>query len=171
MQDKAGQKRKLIIECEKKTTVDRQRSEKQKEGNTTKKKKTTTIYQPNSLQLVSALFHACYGICDSNNKRNIEKDKCAIKHITRIDRMRQVRFYFFQQRLLVEKINQQLSEQIQLNLVQPTTATTTTTNTDVIKQIQVRTDNNRILFNRCYFLIAFGLPFQNQFANQQLLLQ
>lgn len=51
-----------------------------------------------------------------------------------------------QQRLLVEKINQQLSEQIQLNLVQPTTATTTTTNTDVIKQIQ------------------------NQFANQQLLL-
>ncbi|CAF0801491.1 unnamed protein product [Rotaria sp. Silwood1] len=51
-----------------------------------------------------------------------------------------------QQRLLVEKINQQLSEQIQLNLVQPTT-TTTTSNSDVIKQIQ------------------------NQIANQQLLLQ
>jgi hypothetical protein len=44
----------------------------------------------------------------------------------------------------VEKINQQLSEQIQLNLVQPTT---TTSNSDVIKQIQ------------------------NQLANQQLLLQ
>jgi hypothetical protein len=35
----------------------------------------------------------------------------------------------------VEKINQQLSEQIQLNLVQPTT---TTSNSDVIKQIQVK---------------------------------
>jgi hypothetical protein len=53
-----------------------------------------------------------------------------------------------QQRLLVEKINQQLSEQIQLNLVQPTTTTAnTTSNSDVIKQIQ------------------------NQLANQQLLLQ
>ncbi|CAF1161808.1 unnamed protein product [Adineta steineri] len=53
-----------------------------------------------------------------------------------------------QQRLLVEKINQQLNEQIQLNLVQPTTTTTqTTNNSDVIKQIQ------------------------NQLANQQLLLQ
>ncbi|CAF4243741.1 unnamed protein product, partial [Rotaria sp. Silwood2] len=51
-----------------------------------------------------------------------------------------------QQRLLVEKINQQLSEQIQLNLVQPTT-TSQTTNSDIIKQIQ------------------------NQLANQQLLLQ
>ncbi|CAF1295270.1 unnamed protein product [Adineta steineri] len=54
-----------------------------------------------------------------------------------------------QQRLLVEKINQQLSEQIQLNLVQtpPPPPTTTTSNSDVIKQIQ------------------------NQLANQQLLLQ
>ncbi|CAF0947051.1 unnamed protein product [Rotaria sp. Silwood1] len=54
-----------------------------------------------------------------------------------------------QQRLLVEKINQQLSEQIQLNLVQPTptSQTTTATNSDIIKQIQ------------------------NQLANQQLLLQ
>jgi RecG-like helicase len=53
-----------------------------------------------------------------------------------------------QQRLLVEKINQQLNEQIQLNLVQPTTTNaTTTSNSDVIKQIQ------------------------NQLANQQLLLQ
>ncbi|CAF1170723.1 unnamed protein product [Adineta ricciae] len=51
------------------------------------------------------------------------------------------------QRLLVEKINQQLNEQIQLNLVQPTTTTQTTNNSDVIKQIQ------------------------NQLANQQLLLQ
>ncbi|CAF5143410.1 unnamed protein product, partial [Rotaria sp. Silwood1] len=53
------------------------------------------------------------------------------------------------QRLLVEKINQQLSEQIQLNLVQPTptSQTTTATNSDIIKQIQ------------------------NQLANQQLLLQ
>ncbi|CAF1237726.1 unnamed protein product [Rotaria magnacalcarata] len=52
-----------------------------------------------------------------------------------------------QQRLLVEKINQQLSEQIQLNLVQPTTTSQPTTNSDIIKQIQ------------------------NQLANQQLLLQ
>ncbi|CAF1274101.1 unnamed protein product [Rotaria sordida] len=53
-----------------------------------------------------------------------------------------------QQRLLVEKINQQLSEQIQLNLVQPTTTSQpTTTNSDIIKQIQ------------------------NQLASQQLLLQ
>ncbi|CAF1199698.1 unnamed protein product [Rotaria sordida] len=52
------------------------------------------------------------------------------------------------QRLLVEKINQQLSEQIQLNLVQPTTTSQpTTTNSDIIKQIQ------------------------NQLASQQLLLQ
>ncbi|CAF4414324.1 unnamed protein product [Rotaria socialis] len=52
-----------------------------------------------------------------------------------------------QQRLLVEKINQQLSEQIQLNLVPPTTTSQPTTNSDIIKQIQ------------------------NQLANQQLLLQ
>jgi hypothetical protein len=38
----------------------------------------------------------------------------------------------------VEKINQQLSEQIQLNLVQPTPTTQTTSNSDVIKQIQVK---------------------------------
>jgi len=38
-----------------------------------------------------------------------------------------------QQRLLVEKINQQLNEQIQLNLVQPTT---NTGQTEVVKQIQ-----------------------------------
>jgi hypothetical protein len=55
-----------------------------------------------------------------------------------------------QQRLLVEKINQQLNEQIHHNLVQPTSTpitTQTTSNPDVIKQIQ------------------------NQIASQQLLLQ
>jgi hypothetical protein len=38
----------------------------------------------------------------------------------------------------VEKINQQLNEQIQLNLVPPTQTTQTTSNSDVIKQIQVK---------------------------------
>ncbi|CAF4714330.1 unnamed protein product, partial [Rotaria socialis] len=51
-----------------------------------------------------------------------------------------------QQRLLVEKINQQLSEQIQLNLVQPPPLPpTNTSNSDVIKQIQNQLANQQLL--------------------------
>ena len=66
----------------------------------------------------------------------------------------------------MEKINQQLSEQIQLNLVQPTTTppTPNNSNSDVIKQIQVRLKSRAQANNHTN-------SFQNQLANQQLLLQ
>ena len=87
-------------------------------------------------------------------------------------------FDFFQQRLLVEKINQQLSEQIQLNLVQPSTTPTTTTtsnsgtaNADVIKQIQVRKkaklDQHVFLSSRS-FAFRIKLPINNYFFNKFL---
>lgn len=53
-----------------------------------------------------------------------------------------------QQRLLVEKINQQLNEQIQLNLVQPPAPAQTTSNTDVIKQIQNQLANHQLLLQQ-----------------------
>ena len=60
---------------------------------------------------------------------------------------------FVQQRLLVEKINQQLSEQIQLNLVQPPPPTqTATSNSDVIKQIQVKLIETKKRLSRALFL-------------------
>ncbi|CAF1675226.1 unnamed protein product, partial [Adineta ricciae] len=54
-----------------------------------------------------------------------------------------------QQRLLVEKINQQLSEQIQLNLVQTTPAPSTTpSNSEVIKQIQTQLASQQLLLQQ-----------------------
>lgn len=68
-------------------------------------------------------------------------------------------FGFIKQRLLVEKINQQLSEQIQLNLVQPTTATQTTSNSDVIKQIQVK--NLKKIKTKYSFVRSFSFSLES----------
>ncbi|UJR23075.1 hypothetical protein I4U23_026098 [Adineta vaga] len=72
------------------------------------------------------LFHVSYGICDNDKNNSVSK----------------------KQRLLVEKINQQLNEQIQLNLVQPTTTAQTTNNSDVIKQIQSQLANQQLLLQQ-----------------------